>query len=132
MQRTGPQSGDFRMIVDYVALPLLGTYSPRGARRRASGMLKASRRRGLRWRAMGELDRWGAHARCFGACARARAELLVADDPTANLNVLQREDVVESAAMGSRRGGSWHPDHSARYAGYGLRRPGLARSAMAG
>ncbi len=94
VQRTGPQSGDFRMIVDYVALPLLGTYSPRGARRRASGMLKrlgVADCAGARWGSLTDGER------TLVALAHAlvrEPRLLVADDPTANLNVLQREDVV--------------------------------------
>ena len=94
MQRTGPQSGDFRMIVDYVALPLLGTYSPRGARRRASGMLKrlgVADCAGARWGSLTDGER------TLVALAHAlvrEPRLLVADDPTANLNVLQREDVM--------------------------------------
>jgi ABC-type multidrug transport system ATPase subunit len=94
VQRTGPQSGDFRMIVDYVALPLLGTYSPRGARRSASSMLKrlgVADCAGARWETLTDGER------TLVALAHAlvrEPKLLVADDPTANLNVLQREEVV--------------------------------------
>lgn len=94
VQRTGPQSGDFRMIVDYVALPLLGTHSPRGARRRASSMLKrlgVADCAGARWGSLTDGER------TLVALAHAlvrEPKLLVADDPTANLNVLQREEVV--------------------------------------
>jgi ABC-type multidrug transport system ATPase subunit len=94
VQRMGPQSGDFRMIVDYVALPLLGAHSPRAARRRASSVLK---RLGVadcaaaRWESLTDGER------TLVALAHAlvrEPRLLVADDPTANLNVLQREEVV--------------------------------------
>jgi putative ABC transport system ATP-binding protein len=94
VQRMGPQSGDFRMIVDYVALPLLGAHSPRGARRRASGMLKrlgVADCGGARWESLTDGER------TLVAVAHAlvrEPKLLVADDPTANLNVLQREEVI--------------------------------------
>ncbi len=94
VQRMGPQSGDFRMIVDYVALPLLGAYSPRAARRRASGMLKrlgVADCAGARWESLTDGER------TLVALAHAlvrQPRLLVADDPTANLDVLQREQVV--------------------------------------
>jgi ABC-type cobalamin/Fe3+-siderophores transport system ATPase subunit len=94
VQRMGPQSGDFRMIVDYVALPLLGAHSPRGARRRASSMLKrlgVADCAGARWESLTDGER------TLVAVAHAlvrEPKLLVADDPTANLNVLQREELV--------------------------------------
>ena len=94
LQRTGPRSGDFRTISDYVALPLLGRFSPRGARRRANAMLK---RLGVadcaeeRWESLTDGER------TLVAVARAlvrEPRLLVADDPTANLDVLQREEIM--------------------------------------
>lgn len=94
VQRMGPQSGDFRMIVDYVALPLLRAHSPRSARRRASSMLKrlgVADCAGARWESLTDGER------TLVALAHAlvrEPRLLVADDPTANLNVLQREEVV--------------------------------------
>lgn len=94
MQRTGPQSGNFRMVVDYVALPLLGKHSPRNARRRASAMLKrlgVAGCAGERWESLTDGER------TLVAVAHAlvrEPKLLVADDPTANLNVLQREEVT--------------------------------------
>jgi ABC-type lipoprotein export system ATPase subunit len=94
VQRMGPQSGDFRMILDYVALPLLGAYSPREARRRASVMLS---RFGVadcaqeRWESLTD----GERTLVAPAHALVREpRLLIADDPTANLNVLQREEVT--------------------------------------
>jgi len=94
VQRLGPQSGDFRMVIDYVALPLLGKRSPRQARRRASAMLKrlgVADCAGERWESLTDGERTLvalAHALVRGPRA------LVADDPTANLNVLQREEVL--------------------------------------
>jgi ABC-type lipoprotein export system ATPase subunit len=94
VQRMGPQSGDFQMVIDYVALPLLGKDSPRNARRRASAMLKrlgVADCGGERWESLTDGER------TLVAVAHAlvrEPELLVADDPTANLNVLQREEVT--------------------------------------
>jgi ABC-type multidrug transport system ATPase subunit len=94
VQRVGPKSGEFRTVVDYVALPLLGTLSPRVARRRASAMLK---RLGIAdcanepWECLTDGERTLvaiAHALVRGP------DLLIADDPTASLNVLQREEVM--------------------------------------
>ncbi len=94
LQRMGPESGDFRMVLDYVALPLLGTHSPRGARRRASMMLQ---RLGVADCAQGRWESLTDGERTLVALAHALVReplLLVADDPTANLDVLQREEVT--------------------------------------
>ncbi len=94
VQRMGPQSGDFRTMLDYVALPLLGAYSPRGARRRAIAMLRrlgVADCAGERWQILTDGER------TLVAVAHAlvrEPRLLVADDPTSNLNVLQREEVT--------------------------------------
>lgn len=94
VQRIGPQTGDFRMVLDYVALPLLGKHSPRGARRRASATLKrvgVADCAGERWDGLTDGER------TLVAVAHAlvrEPKLLIADHPTANLNVLQREEVM--------------------------------------
>jgi ABC-type multidrug transport system ATPase subunit len=94
VQRMGPLSGDFRTVVDYLALPLLGSASPRSARRRASAMLKrlgVADCAGERWENLTDGER------TLVAVAHALVrdpKLLVADDPTANLDVLQREEVM--------------------------------------
>ena len=94
MQRIGPQSKELRLVIDYVALPLLARHSPRVARRHASAMLKH----------LGVADCAGEGCealtdgeRTLVAVAHALVRdprLLIADDPTANLNVLQREEVT--------------------------------------
>ncbi|HTU79238.1 MAG TPA: ATP-binding cassette domain-containing protein [Solirubrobacteraceae bacterium] len=94
VHRMGPRSADFRMIVDYVALPLLGAYSPRAARRRASSMLG---RLGVADCAEACWESLTDGERTLVALAHAlvrEPRLLVADGPTANLNVLQREEVT--------------------------------------
>lgn len=94
MQRMGPQSGEFRTAVDYVALPLLGNHSPRDARRRASAMLKRLGVPGCAWESWESLTDG---ERTLVAVAHAlvrEPKLLIADDPTASLNVLQREEVT--------------------------------------
>ena len=94
VQRMGPQSSDFRTVLDYVALPLLGRHSPKEARRLAGASL---RRIGV---ADCAAERWGNLTdgeRTLVALAHAlvrEPKLLVADDPTANLDVLQREEVT--------------------------------------
>jgi ABC-type multidrug transport system ATPase subunit len=94
MQRGGPASGDLRTVLDYAALPLLGAYSPRGARRRASAVL---RKVGVgdcadaRWESLTDGER------TLVALAHAlvrEPRLLIADDPTSNLDVIQRERVM--------------------------------------
>jgi ABC-type lipoprotein export system ATPase subunit len=94
VRRAGPGSDELSTILDYVALPLLGRYSPRNARRRASAML---RRVGVgecadaRWSSLTD----GQRTLVSIAHALVREpELLIADDPTAYLNVLQREEVM--------------------------------------
>jgi ABC-type multidrug transport system ATPase subunit len=94
VQRIGPQSGDVWTVIDYVAVPLLGKHSPRGARRLASAMLKrlgVGGCAGESWESLTDGER------TLVAVAHAlvrEPRLLVADDPTANLNVLQREEVT--------------------------------------
>jgi ABC-type multidrug transport system ATPase subunit len=94
VQRSGPLSGDFRTVVDYVSLPLLGSASPRSARRRASAILRrlgVADCAGERWESLTDGER------TLVAVAHALVrdpKLLVADDPTANLDVLQREEVM--------------------------------------
>lgn len=94
VQRTGAQSEDFHNVLDYVALPLLGRHSPRTARRLARAMLtrlEVSSCAGERWANLTDGER------TLVALAHAlvrEPRLLVADDPTANLDVLQREEVT--------------------------------------
>jgi putative ABC transport system ATP-binding protein len=94
VQRIGPRSADLRSVIDYVALPLLARHSPRVARRHASAMLKhlgVADCAGERCEALTDGER------TLVAVAHALVRdprLLIADDPTANLNVLQREEVT--------------------------------------
>jgi ABC-type phosphate/phosphonate transport system ATPase subunit len=81
-------------MADYVALPLLGEHSPRSARRLAVAMLQrlgAVDAATARWQHLTDSER----TLVALAHALVRApHLLVADDPTANLSVLQREEVL--------------------------------------
>jgi ABC-type lipoprotein export system ATPase subunit len=92
VRRTGPRS-DLRML-DYVALPLLAEHGRRQAYARAT---KAMERVGISTQAS---QRWaslcdGERALVGIAHGIARApRLLLVDDPTANLDVLERERVT--------------------------------------
>ncbi|HEX5853218.1 MAG TPA: ATP-binding cassette domain-containing protein [Solirubrobacteraceae bacterium] len=93
VQRNGPHS-EVRSIVEYVALPLLGKLSPRNARRRASAILK---RFGVADCAYESWEGLTDGERTLVALARAlvrEPKLLIADDPTTNLDVLQREEIM--------------------------------------
>jgi ABC-type lipoprotein export system ATPase subunit len=93
VQRKGPQSTEVQ-VIDHVALPLLGRHSPRSARRHASAMLKRLGVGGCgaeRWDGLTDGER------TLVALAHAlvrEPRVLIADDPTASLNVLQREEVT--------------------------------------
>jgi putative ABC transport system ATP-binding protein len=94
VQRMGPRSAEFRTVLDRVAFPLLARHSPRVARRHASAMLKrlgVSGCAGEAWEALTDGER------TLVAIAHAlvrEPRLLIADDPTASLSVLQREEVT--------------------------------------
>lgn len=93
VRRAGPRS-ELSML-DYVALPLLVAHGRRAAARRADAAL---RRVGM-WQCAGQ--RWGSLSdgeRSLVAIAHgiARApRLLLVDDPTANLGVLEREEILD-------------------------------------
>jgi ABC-type lipoprotein export system ATPase subunit len=94
VQRFGPNSGEIGKVIEYVALPLLGKHSPRKARRYASAMLKQFGVAGCaeeRWESLTDGERTLV-ALAHGLVREPR--LLIADDPTANLDVLQREEVT--------------------------------------
>ena len=116
VQRTGPQSGDFESVLDYVALPLLGRHSPRAARRLANSMLgrlQVSGCAGDRWSSLTDGER------TLVALAHAlvrEPRLLLADDPTANLNMLEREQVSGVLRSCRRRAGTGRAHDGARHA----------------
>jgi ABC-type antimicrobial peptide transport system, ATPase component len=92
-RRTGPESDELEML-DYVALPLLKRQTLRRARRRSAAALArvgvADCSKG-RWEDLTD----GERTLVSIAHAMVRApSLLVVDDPTANLDVLQREEVM--------------------------------------
>jgi ABC-type lipoprotein export system ATPase subunit len=93
VQRKGPQSDGMRMV-EYVSLPLLGEHSPRAAQRRAGAALEQVGVRDCarqRWDGLTDGERTlvsVAHALVRGP------RLLIADDPTANLDLLRREEVM--------------------------------------
>ncbi len=94
VRRIGPETDEFRTVVEHVALPLLSQHSPRQARRRAAAMLA---RVGI-----GECadTEWGSLTdgqRTLASIAHAMVrepQLLIADDPTAYLDALQSDRVM--------------------------------------
>jgi ABC-type lipoprotein export system ATPase subunit len=92
VRRSGPRS-DLTMI-DYVALPLLIEHGRRDANRRADGALRRvgmAQCAGQRWESLSD----GERALVAIAHGIARApRLLLIDDPTANLGVREREEIL--------------------------------------
>lgn len=92
-RRSGPESDELEML-DYVALPLLKRNTLRRARRRSA---QALARVGVADCSGGRWDDLTDSERTLVSIAHAmvrKPSLLVVDDPTANLDVLQREEVM--------------------------------------
>jgi ABC-type lipoprotein export system ATPase subunit len=92
-RRSGPESDELEML-DYVALPLLKRHTLRRARRRSAHALA---RVGVADCSGGRWDDLTDSERTLVSIAHAmvrKPSLLVVDDPTANLDVLQREEVM--------------------------------------
>jgi ABC-type lipoprotein export system ATPase subunit len=93
VRRAGPRS-ELRML-DYVALPLLIEHGQRRARGRASDALRRvgmSQCAGQRWDSLSDGER-ALIAIAHGIVRAPR--LLLVDDPTANLGIREREEVME-------------------------------------
>jgi putative ABC transport system ATP-binding protein len=104
VQRNGPQSNGMTMV-EYVSLPLLGAHSPRVAQRRAVGLLG---RVGVRDCARQRWDSLTDGERTLVSIAHAlvrEPRLLIADDPTANLDLLQRAEVMSLLRAAAEREG---------------------------
>jgi ABC-type lipoprotein export system ATPase subunit len=92
-RRTGPESDELEML-DYVALPLLKKQTLRRARRRSA---QALARVGVAECSKGRWEDLTDGERTLVSIAHAmvrQPSLLMVDDPTANLDVLQREEVM--------------------------------------
>jgi ABC-type lipoprotein export system ATPase subunit len=92
-RRSGPESDELE-IIDYVALPLLKRHALRRARRQSA---QALARVGVADCSKGRWEDLTDGERTLVSIAHAmvrRPSLLVVDDPTANLDVLQREEVM--------------------------------------
>jgi ABC-type lipoprotein export system ATPase subunit len=92
-RRTGPESDELEML-DYVALPLLKRQTLRRARRLSAAALA---RVGVAGCSKGRWEDLTDGERTLVSIAHAmvrQPSLLVVDDPTANLDVLQREEVM--------------------------------------
>ncbi len=103
-QRAGPMDEGLQML-DYVAVPLLGCRGPRGARRAAS---EALTRVGLRGCAGKEWAQLTDGERTLVSIAHAlvrRPKLLVVDDPTANLDMIECEQIMGLLRSAAEEGG---------------------------
>jgi putative ABC transport system ATP-binding protein len=92
-RRSGPESDELQML-DYVALPLLKRQAPRRARRSSA---QALARVGVEDCSKGRWEDLTDSERTLVSIAHAMVRnpsLLVVDDPTANLDALQREQVM--------------------------------------
>jgi ABC-type lipoprotein export system ATPase subunit len=92
-RRSGPESDELEML-DYVALPLLRAQTMRRARRRSAAALAQV---GVAECSKGRWEDLTDGERTLVSVAHAmvrKPSLLVVDDPTANLDVLQREQVM--------------------------------------
>jgi putative ABC transport system ATP-binding protein len=92
-RRSGPESDELEML-DYVALPLLKHHTLRRARRRSA---QALARVGVADCSKGRWEDLTDGERTLVSIAHAMVRepsLLVVDDPTANLDVIQREQVM--------------------------------------
>ena len=94
VRRVGARSEEIGVVADYLILPLLSKYSPRNARRRAIATLE---RLGVADCADSKWHTLTDGQRTLVALAHALVRepaLVVADDPTASLDVLQRSEVM--------------------------------------
>jgi lipoprotein-releasing system ATP-binding protein len=104
VERAGPQSGEMPIHV-YVALPLYRTHGPAEAQRRAFAALAkvgAEETTDLRWSSLSDTER------ILVATAQAlvrEPKLLLVDDPTAGLGILDRERIVGLLRSGAEDGG---------------------------
>lgn len=92
-RRAGPESDELD-VLDYVALPLLKQHTLRRARRRSASALAKI---GVADCSRGRWDDLTDGERTLVSVAHAMVRmpsLLIVDDPTANLDVLQREQVM--------------------------------------
>ncbi|MGH2911452.1 MAG: ATP-binding cassette domain-containing protein [Solirubrobacteraceae bacterium] len=92
-RRSGPESDELE-VLDYVALPLLKHHTLRRARRRSAAALA---RVGVAECSKGRWEDLTDGERTLVSIAHAmvrKPSLVVVDDPTANLDVLQREEVM--------------------------------------
>jgi len=92
VRRSGPRSE--LCMLDYVALPLLIEHGQREANRRADRALRRvgmSECAGQRWESLSDGER-ALVAIAHGIARRPR--LLLTDDPTANLGVREREEIM--------------------------------------
>jgi len=94
VRRAGARSEEIGIVADYLVLPLLSKLSPRNARRRAIATLEHL---GIADCADSNWNQLTDGQRTLVALAHALVRepaLVIADDPTASLDVLQRSEVM--------------------------------------
>lgn len=94
VRRSGARTDEMPNVASYLMLPLLDAFSPRDAKRRAVAVLD---RLGIADCAEARWHELTDGQRTLVAIAHAlvrEPSLLVADDPTASLSLLQREEVM--------------------------------------
>ncbi|HTZ88604.1 MAG TPA: ATP-binding cassette domain-containing protein, partial [Solirubrobacteraceae bacterium] len=94
VRRRGPRTEELHDVADFVSMPLIGTEPRQKARRRALaalGRIGVADCAGARWHELSD----GQRTPVAIAHALVREpKLLVIDDPTASLNVLQSEETM--------------------------------------
>jgi ABC-type lipoprotein export system ATPase subunit len=130
VERTGPHSRELP-IADYLALPLYGRLGPRAAPREAAAVLA---RVGIRDCVDRRWDDLSDAERILAAIAHAlvrEPRLLVVDDPTAGLGIVDRERVVGLLRSAAEDGGVGVlmavPDMPAMLHAHQLRSPSRGR-----
>ncbi|HTR88865.1 MAG TPA: ATP-binding cassette domain-containing protein [Solirubrobacteraceae bacterium] len=104
VQRSGPLS-EGMLAIEYVALPLLGRVSRREALRRASASLGQVGVRDCARSGWSSLTDGERTLVCIAHALVREPRLLIADDPTANLDILQREEVIALLAAAAEQRG---------------------------
>jgi ABC-type lipoprotein export system ATPase subunit len=103
-QRAGPKDETLEML-DYVAVPQLGRRGPRGARRAAAEALTRVGLRGCTGKDWSQLTDGERTLVSIAHALVRRPKLLVVDDPTANLDMIECEQIMGLLRSAAEDGG---------------------------